>query len=349
MGAGGNNLLETATLIPLGARPGGECGQGGLSSGPAVVVRGLSKRYGRVWALRGVTLSVARGRVVSVLGPNGAGKTTLLRAVSGMLRVPRGTVIVMGRDAGADRRGVKRVVGYVPETGFLFPELSVERNLELAARLRGVRDVGGAVRGAARRFGIEGLLSRPYGSLSKGLRRRADLAAGLIHEPEVAVLDEPTSGLDVLSVSQLRDLIRLLSSGGTTVILATHNIQEAVELSDEIALLRSGTLVAVGSPEEVARRLGATSEVVALLSSIPGGLVRDLSRHGRVRVVGRRVYVRTADPLSTVEALREAAERHGVEVRGLSVREAVWEEVFRSLAGSEGSGCACGCAGGGRG
>jgi len=316
------------------------------SSGPAIVVRGLRKRYGNVWALRGISLSVNRGAVFSVLGPNGAGKTTLLRAISGMLRVPARTVTVMGVDAGLDRRRVKRLVGYVPETGFLFPELSVERNLALAARLRGAGGVREAVRRAARQFGLEAVLGRPYGSLSKGLRRRADLAAGLIHDPEVVVLDEPTSGLDIVSVSQLRDLIRLLAERGKTVVLATHNIQEAVEISDKIALLRGGELAALGSPGEVAKRLGVTSEIVALLSSVPQQLVNELSRHGKLRVVGKRIYLRTADPLGAIATLRSMAERLGVEVRSLGVREAAWEDVFLRLGARGGEGCPCSCGGG---
>lgn len=318
-----------------------------MSGEYSVVVRGLWKRYGRIEALRGVSFQVPSGSVYSVLGPNGAGKTTLLRALSGMLRVPPGRVWVLGVDAGVDRLGVKMRVGYVAETGFLFPELTVGRNLELSAVLHRVRDVKGAVGRVASYFGIKGLLDRPYGGLSKGQRRRADLAAGLIHDPDIVVLDEPTSGLDVVSVAQLRDLIRGLKRRGKTVVVATHNISEAVELSDRILILREGRVVVEGGPGEVMESLGAVSEVIALLSRVPQELVRRLSEVSvSVRVVGLRVYARTRDPVETILALRELSSRLGYEVRSLTVREAVWEEVFSRLStGEPGKPCSCGCKG----
>ena len=318
--------------------------------GCEIVVRNLYKRYGGVEALRGISLTVPQGSLVAILGPNGAGKTTLLRAMAGSLRLTRGDVLVCGISVRRDPLGVRSLVGFVAEHPMLFPELSVLDNVIFAARLHGVprRDALERARVVLDELGLWELRDRRYAALSKGLKRRADIAAALIHDPEVLVLDEPSSGLDPLSAAALRREVRRLNKAGKTIILATHNIAEAMELAGLVYVLVNGRLGAHGEPEKLRRVLGGRETVfIAELSRGAEEAARLLIGMGIAAAPLSDTELRVAGEASAViPALVDAARRIGAEIRKLMVKELTWEEVFarlleRSAQGSGGGGCAC--------
>jgi ABC-2 type transport system ATP-binding protein len=204
-------------------------------------VESLSHRFGEREVLSHITLELPRGRILALLGPNGAGKTTLLRLLCGILPISEGRITFDGsevRETGR-RSAWRGRVGLVTETPGLYEALAVRENLLLFARLQGLDAVTAAARVQrfAERFGLGERLDERCGTLSKGLKQRVALARALLHEPELLLLDEPTSGLDPEGAAQLRDWLHGLKAEGRTLVLATHDLAEALALADDVQVL----------------------------------------------------------------------------------------------------------------
>ena len=218
----------------------------------------LSKRYGALQALDGVSLAVPQGCLYGVLGPNGAGKTTCLRILCTLLAPDAGQVSIAGIDALADPRAAREQLGYVAQEVAIDKILSGRELLELQASLYHLGSV------AARRrideltelLGMAEWLDRRCGTYSGGMRRRLDLACGLLHSPAVLVLDEPTVGLDIESRAALWQVLQDLRDGGTTVLLSSHYLEEVDALADRLAILDGGRVIAEGTPDDLKRELG---------------------------------------------------------------------------------------------
>jgi ABC-2 type transport system ATP-binding protein len=224
----------------------------------ALSVRGLFKRYrDGTEANLDIEMDVSKGEVVSILGPNGAGKTTFLRQVTTELRPTAGSIHVFGEDAVAAPARAKCLMGITPQEAGVFERLTVREHLELFARLKGTRkrDARTAAREVAEELGLGAELTKRVGALSGGQRRRVLVGLALLGRPPLLVLDEPTTGLDPASRRAVWDVIRRARHGGSTVILSTHYIEEAERLSDRVAVILAGRLVAFGTPEELLGRL----------------------------------------------------------------------------------------------
>ncbi|HST53836.1 MAG TPA: ABC transporter ATP-binding protein [Pyrinomonadaceae bacterium] len=243
----------------------------------ALSVRGLFKRYrDGTEANLGIEMDVRAGEVVSILGPNGAGKTTFLRQVTTELRPTAGSIHVFGEDAVAAPARAKRLMGITPQEAGVFERLTVREHLELFARLKGTRkrDARGAAREVAEELGLGAEFTKRVGALSGGQRRRVLVGLALLGRPPLLVLDEPTTGLDPASRRAVWDVIRRASARGSTVILSTHYIEEAERLSDRVAVILAGRLVAFGTLEELLRRLEKSYRVSYRDSLDPEGEAR---------------------------------------------------------------------------
>jgi ABC-2 type transport system ATP-binding protein len=224
----------------------------------ALSVRGLFKRYrDGTEANRGIEMDVRAGEVVSILGPNGAGKTTFLRQVTTELRPTEGSIRVFDVDAVAAPARAKRMMGITPQEAGVFERLTVREHLELFARLKGLskREAREASREVAEDLGLGAEFAKRVGALSGGQRRRVLVGLALLGRTPLLVLDEPTTGLDPASRRAVWDVIRRAAARGSTVILSTHYIEEAERLSDRVAVILAGRLVAFGSLEELLGRL----------------------------------------------------------------------------------------------
>lgn len=220
----------------------------------AAIVRAerLSKTYGAVAALAGVTFECSAGEVVGVLGLNGAGKSTLLRILAGELLPGSGEVQVAGVELGADSRPLRRLVGYLPEEPPLYREMRVRDYLRFVGALNGVsgRDLAGRVGAVAEQVHIGDHLGRVIGELSMGFRKRVGIAQAILHEPEVVLLDEPVSSLDPAEIVGMRELVRSLG-GERTVFTSSHHLREVHETCDSILVLHQGALIAQGTQAEL--------------------------------------------------------------------------------------------------
>jgi ABC-2 type transport system ATP-binding protein len=206
-------------------------------------VTDLSKSYGPVEALRGVSFHVDAGEIIGLLGPNGAGKTTMMKILTGYLQPTNGTVTVDGLNVLTQALEVQKRIGYLPENAPLYPELSVQAYLKMIAELRQIPEkeqplrLTEAIRGA----GLEDYLTRPIGHLSKGYRQRVGLAQAILHRPKLLILDEPTIGLDPTQIVEVRHLIRGLAEQ-STIVLSTHILSEVEAVCDRVIILINGEI-----------------------------------------------------------------------------------------------------------
>ena len=223
-----------------------------------IELRQLHKAYGAVQALRDFSLSVPEACLFGLLGPNGAGKTTAMRILATLLGPDQGSVEVAGVDALADPRAVRRLLGYVAQEVAIDKILTGRELLQLQGDLYhlGRSDRNRRIDDLIDRLAMAEWIDRRCGTYSGGMRRRLDLAAGLLHRPRLLVLDEPTVGLDIESRAAIWELLRQLVADGTSVLLSSHYLEEVEALADRMAIIDAGTVIAEGVPEELKRRLG---------------------------------------------------------------------------------------------
>jgi ABC-2 type transport system ATP-binding protein len=274
----------------------------------AIEVTGLRKSYDGVEAVGGIDFQLRSGEVFGLLGPNGAGKTTTVEILVGYRRRDAGEVRVLGADPERAPRTWRGRIGVVPQSGELFPNLSVLEHLELFAGYyedpRPAQDVLALV-------GLEEKAGAKSRTLSGGQRRRLDLGVALVGDPELLFLDEPTTGFDPSARRAAWDTIRSLRSLGKTILLTTHYIEEAHRLADRVAVLRRGEIVASGTPAE-------------LIGQAPSTVIR-------YRRDGEEVVVETEEPVRVLHELTSQALRDGSDLQGLEVHRPTLEEVYLSL------------------
>jgi ABC-2 type transport system ATP-binding protein len=226
-----------------------------------VIVDGLKKKYNKFTALDGVSFFIKKGEVFGLLGPNGAGKTTTIKILSGLLKPSTGRALIMGNDVVKEPVEVKKVIGVVPETSNLYPELTSFENLLFAGRLYGMKSEKARTKAdeLLSMFGLKEKRGTLFAKLSSGMKRRLTVAASLIHDPQVLFLDEPTTGLDVMSARALREIIQSLKRKGITILLTTHYIEEADRLCDRIAIIVNGRIIVMDTPEALKKSVSAVN------------------------------------------------------------------------------------------
>lgn len=240
----------------------------------AIKTTALVKRYKNLTAVDGLDLEIQRGELFSLLGVNGAGKTTAIKMLSCLTMPTAGEAEVGGYSVTKEPDQVKRLIGVSPQETAVAPNLSVKENLELICGIHGFskEKTIGKINELSRQFDLDSVLQRKAGKLSGGWQRRVSIAMALISEPQILYLDEPTLGLDVIARHDLWDVIRSLK-GNITIILTTHYMEEAEELSDRIGIMKSGKLLAVGTPEELTAKAGTKDFETAFVSIVREGLV----------------------------------------------------------------------------
>ncbi|MET9423859.1 ATP-binding cassette domain-containing protein [Streptomyces sp. NPDC006540] len=301
----------------------------------AVLSEGLDKRFGDVHALRGLDLAVARGTVCAVLGPNGAGKTTAVRILTTLTRPDAGSATVAGHDLRRDPAAVRRRIGVVGQYASVDGDLTGAENLRLFARL--LRAPRTRAAELLERFGLTEAADRPARTYSGGMRRRLDLAAGLITRPEVLFLDEPTTGLDPHSRNEIWDAVRQLTEEGTTVLLTTQYLEEADRLADDVVLIDGGRATHNGTPAELKALIGNYAEVVVLdKAALPAAaaVLDQLTGSEPVLDAERRsAGAVTTDSTLTLPRLVRELDAAGVAILDAGLRPPTLDEVFLRLTG----------------
>ena len=302
----------------------------------ALEIRDLSKSFGGRRALDGVSLTVSAGEIVGLLGPNGAGKTTLVRSVAGRVEPDGGSLQIMGHRPEDDAaRGLR---GWVPQEIALYPLLSPRENLWTFGRYQGL--TGGALeKGIGQSLEWIGLSDRANdktSTLSGGMKRRLNIAAGTIHAPQVLLLDEPTVGVDPQSRERIYAMIGDLKGKGVSLLYTTHYMEEAERLCDRIAIIDNGKIIALGTKDELVRKTVGTREALTIdaAAPIPAALKEKLIRMG-ASVEETRTRLSVEDPAAQIRQLLGLFHEERVAVRDLTLKSATLEQVFLQLTGRE--------------
>jgi ABC-2 type transport system ATP-binding protein len=303
-------------------------------------VEKLVKRYGELRAVDGISFEVRVGELYGLLGPNGAGKTTTMSMLSGLLRPDEGRIFFDGVEIGSDPIRVKAQLGIVPQETALYETLSARENLRFWAGLYGLAGAGleKAVERALDHVGLAGRSKEPVKSFSGGMKRRLNLALGLVHGPRAVLMDEPTVGIDPQARANILEAVRAVAASGTTVIYTTHYLEEAESLCDRVAIVDHGRLLAEGTIDELKRRVSGkeiitvtgTFDVEAArsrLAALPGAQVI-------VASPGKMVLSVAGSGKAAVEALTSVL-ASGLDLDGVSIQPPSLNSVFLDLTGRE--------------
>lgn len=307
---------------------------------PILTVKDLRKRFGEFEAVQGVSFCMVRGEIFSLLGPNGAGKTTTISMLSTLLRPSSGEVVVNGRSLLTDPQAAKQAIGVVPQEIALYDALSARQNLHFWGRMYGMG--GGALKERVEevltQVDLRDRADDRVGSYSGGMKRRINIAAGLLHKPQLLFMDEPTVGIDPQSRRRILDMVLELRDRGMTVLYTTHYMEEAEELSDRVGIMDHGKLIALGTQKELTRLVGQQETLrlhfgegqlvngeVALFEGVEGVL--------QVTVLADELVLGVTETTAVLPDVVAIANAHNLRIRSVDIAEPNLEAVFLHLTG----------------
>ena len=304
----------------------------------ALRLDGVFRYYGEVIAVGGVDLTIRRGEFFGLLGPNGAGKTTTLGMICGLVEPTRGSIAIAGDAKRPLANATKRKLGLVPQEFAFYPTLTARANLTFFGRIFGLS-------GKRLESRIDAVLEiaqlrdrdrEPVTQFSSGMKRRLNIAIGLLHEPEVLVLDEPTVGVDAQSRYAILAALQALNQQGTTVIYSTHHMEEAARLCHRVAVMDLGRVIALDTPQALVRSLAAGVIELQLDTPADPDFLGQLQRFGSVRSADPTVVsIRTTQPEAVLPELIELTRAFALPIRGLRLLEPSLEAVFLALTGRQ--------------
>lgn len=309
------------------------------ANGYAVSASGLAKRFGNVEAVKGVDLALSKGEIYGFLGPNGAGKTTVVRMLTTLLEPTSGDATVAGYDVRREGQQVRLHVGAALQDAALDDKQTGRELLRLQGRLYGLRgrEINQRLSELAALIDIGDAIDRLIGTYSGGMKRRLDLAAALVHNPEVLFLDEPTTGLDPISRNRVWDEVRRINRQlGVTIFLTTQYLEEADALADRVGIINEGELVAEGTPAELKRSVGLDVIVARVDGSAAAAIERLNAIEGvqQVDAYESELSVSVANGASLVSAVALALNECGVNVQELTLRTPTLDDVFLQVTGA---------------
>lgn len=304
-----------------------------------ISIQNITKSYGHVTALDGLSLQVEDGALYALVGPNGAGKTTLFRILLGLLYPDRGTVTIDGMEAGADIRRLKRRIGYVPDRIGMYPNLRVSEYMDFFADCY---DLSGAKakRQIQMLLDLVGLRNRQtqyMDTLSRGMQQKLSLARALIHDPKILILDEPIADLDPATRVEFREIIAELADAGKTMLISSRMLTEISELCTDIGILNHGKLVMEGKLHDVLDRVDASNPIIIRIAGNMSSAMQTLKKDAKVRSISIRdqqlLITYTGSPKDESALLRRLIEA-GVPVQGFHREKGDLEALFLQLTGA---------------
>jgi ABC-2 type transport system ATP-binding protein len=304
----------------------------------AIEINNLQKSFGDLKAVDGVSFAVQEGEIFSLLGPNGAGKTTTLSMLSTLLRPDNGDALVLGHSIRSEPMKVKESLGVVPQEIALYEDLSARENLVFWGKMYGLR-------GTALKDRVDevletiGLTDRQKGRISKfsgGMKRRVNIGVALLHKPRVIYMDEPTVGIDPQSRRSILDSVVSLKDQGMTVLYTTHYMEEAQELSDHIAIMDNGKVIAAGTPDELVRLVGQSDRITLTINSESSRILEQWRATPGVQNISEedgKLTLLVDDSNRVLPRLFDAAAASGIRITSVEIQVPNLESVFLHLTG----------------
>ena len=303
-----------------------------MNKEPIIYTKDLSRSFGDILAVDRISLSINPGEVFGFLGPNGAGKTTTVRMLAALLEPTSGEAYVSGFQVGKEDQKIRRNIGLLPEAPGLYDALTAEQNLAFYGAMYGVEEISRQIKRYLELLGLWNRRFEPVATFSKGMRQKLAIARALLHEPEVLFLDEPTSGLDPQAAKLVREFIGELKGEGRTIILCTHNLEEADRLCDRVAVM-NGHLLALDSPKVLRRNIFGR-KVVFHLAEIKTEFEQALGSFEfvtEVQVVENKILVSVEDPETNNPILLRTLVEQGAEIQFVGELRRRLEDVYLEL------------------
>lgn len=307
----------------------------------SIEVEHLTKKFGDLVAVNDISFNVAQQEIFGLLGPNGAGKTTLIRMMTTLTPPTSGTARIAGHDIRTDANGVRFAMGVIPQALTSDPELTAVENMEVHAKLYGVprQKRGEIIHDLLADVDLLKFKDALVRTFSGGMRRRLEIARGLIHSPKILFLDEPTTGLDPVSRTNVWQMIRALrEKSELTILITTHYMDEADKLCDRIAIVDHGVLAALDSPTRLKDSISGTDTVEAEFEKAPADWMAQLQTLAHVSSVIEHesvVHIASNDGPATIAALMDLTRSRGVVVRRVSVQSTTLDDVFVHYTGND--------------
>jgi ABC-2 type transport system ATP-binding protein len=304
----------------------------------AIEVKNLKKSFGDFQAVQGVDFIAQKGEILSLLGPNGAGKSTTISMLSGLFTPSEGDAAIMGHSVTKEPKAAKASLGVVPQDIALYPDLSARENLVFWGKMYGLR--GAALKSRVDEvLDVIGLADRQkdhVGKFSGGMKRRVNIGVALLHKPDVIIMDEPTVGIDPQSRRHILDNVKQLNRQGMTVLYTTHYMEEAAELSDHIAIMDKGKVIAFGTHAELIKLVGEQTRIDLTLNAESATILsawQAVEGVSQIDATDGTVTVLVNDSNRVLPNLFEAASKVGVRITSVDIQEPNLEAVFLHLTG----------------
>ena len=300
-----------------------------------IEVEGLVKHYGEVTAVDGVSFGVEEGEIFGLLGPNGAGKTTLIEILCGLRRFDEGKVTIQKLDLVKNSYKVRSLIGFCPQETLLYDLLNVRENLAFSASLYSLsrKRFKERLEFSSKVLGIGEFLNRKVEKLSGGMKRRANLAASIIHDPPIVILDEPTVGFDPTVKRDFWELIRNLKNDGKTVLLSTHDMYEADEICDRVAIMEKGKVAALNKPHVLKETIGGKPSIRVRVKEDQTGKALSALKQHKPTLFDTEIRISTENPWQAMTEVSNELGSCGVLTEKIEVVEPTLEDVFIKLSG----------------
>jgi ABC-2 type transport system ATP-binding protein len=303
-----------------------------MNKEPIIHTMNLTRSFGDLLAVDRISLSINPGEVFGFLGPNGAGKTTIVRMLAALLEPTSGEAYVSGFQVGKENQEIRRKIGLLPEAPGLYDALTAEQNLAFFGAMYGVEEISRQIKRYLELLGLWNRRYEPVATFSKGMRQKLAIARALLHEPEILFLDEPTNGLDPQAARLVREFIGELKGEGRTIILCTHNLEEADRLCDRVAVV-NGHLLALDSPKALRRNIFGRKVVfhLAEIKTTFDQALRSFEFVTDVQMVENKILVSVEDPETNNPDLIRALVEEGAQIQFVGELRRRLEDVYLEL------------------